>query len=143
MAQVLSSSRHRNSQRTRNSGAGTGAPPERTAILNQKDKEITYLQQQQEQFSEVAVKQGVARREEELCVLVMRREEEVAVAIVKREEQIMEAVCNCEAEVDAACLQREKLIRTEVNARIQWVLAKESKLKAEEMRLEEFERSGE
>ena len=73
----------------------------------------------------------------------MRREEEVAVAIVKREEQIMEAVCNCEAEVDAACLQREKLIRTEVNARIQWVLAKESKLKAEEMRLEEFERSGE
>ena len=76
-------------------------------------------------------------------MLVMRREEEVAVAIVKREEQIMEAVCNREAEVDAACLQREKLIRTEVNARIQWVLAKESKLKAEEMRLEEFERSGE
>ena len=109
MAQVLSSSRHRNSQRTRNSGAGTGAPPERTAILNQKDEEITYLQQlvsqlqhQQDQLSEVAIKQAVARREEELCVLMMKREEEVAVAIATREEEIMEAVCHRESEVDAA-----------------------------------------
>ena len=73
-------------------------------------------------------------------MLVMRREEEVAVAIAKREEQIMEAVRNRKAEVDAACLQRKELIRTEVDARIQWVLAKESELKAEEMRLEELKR---
>jgi len=118
-----------------------------TSLLSQKDEEITYLQQlvsqlqqQQEHFSEVAVKQGVARREEELRVLVMKREEEVAVAIAEREEEIMEAVRNREAEVDAACLRREELIRTEVDARIQWVLAKESELKVEEMRLEEVKR---
>ena len=70
----------------------------------------------------------------------MKREEEVAVAIAKREEEIMEAVRNREAEVDAACLQREELIKKEVDERIQWVLAKESELKAEEVRLEEVER---
>jgi hypothetical protein len=118
-----------------------------TSYLNQKDDEITYiqqlvlqLQQQQQQFSQVAVKQAVVRREEELRVLVMKREEEVAVAIAKCEEEIMEAVRNREAEVDAACLQREELIKNEVDARIQWVLAKENELKAEEMRLEEVKR---
>ena len=89
---------------------------------------------------EVAVKQAVARREEELRVLVMKREEEVAVAIAKREEEIMEAVHNREAEVDAACVQREELIKKEVDERIQWVLAKETELKAEEIRLEEVKR---
>jgi len=122
-----------------------------TALLNQKDQEITslqqlvsQLQQQQHQFSrhdmEVAVKQAVARREEELRVLVMKREEEVAIAIAKREEEIMEAVRNREAEVDAACVQREELIKKEVDERIQWVLAKETELKAEEIRLEEVKR---
>jgi len=100
---------------------------------------ISQLQQQQ-QLSEVAVKQAVVRREEELRVLVMKREEEVAAAIAKREEEIMEAVRNREAEVDAACLQREELIKKEVDARIQWVLAKENELKTEEMRLEEVKR---
>jgi hypothetical protein len=37
--------------------------------------------------------------------------EEVAVAIAKHEEEIMEALRNREADVDAACLQREELIR--------------------------------
>ena len=89
---------------------------------------------------EVAVKQAVARREEELRILVVKREEEVAVAIAKREEEIMEAVRNREAEVDAACLQREQLIKKEVDERIQWVLARESELKAEEIRLEVVKR---
>ena len=121
-----------------------------TALLNQKDQEIASLQQlvsqlqQQQQFSrhdlEVAVKQGVARREEELRALVMQREEEVAVAIAKREEEIMEAVRNREAEVDAACLQREELIKNEVDERIQWVLARENELKSEETRLDELRR---
>ena len=66
--------------------------------------------------------------------------EEVAVAIAKHEEEIMEAVRNREAEVDAACLRREELIKTEVDERIQWALAKENELKAEEMRLEEVKR---
>ncbi|KIM36198.1 hypothetical protein M413DRAFT_14052 [Hebeloma cylindrosporum] len=122
-----------------------------TSLLGQKDQEIaslqqlvSQLQQQQHQFSrhdvEVAVKQAVARREEELRVLVMKREEEVAVAIAKREEEIMEAVRNREAEVDAACVQREELIKKEVDERIQWVLARENELKAEETRLEELKK---
>ena len=73
-------------------------------------------------------------------MLVMKREEEVAFAIAKREEEIMEAVRNREAEVDAACLQREELIKKEVDARVQWVLAKENELRAEEMRLEVVKR---
>jgi hypothetical protein len=53
----------------------------------------------------VDVKQTVARREEELRILVMKWEE-VAVAIAKHEEEIMEAVRNREAEVDAVCPAR-------------------------------------
>jgi len=104
-----------------------------TALLNQKDQEIVSLQQlvsqlqQQQQFSrydlEVAVKQGIARREEGLRALVMQREKEVTVAIAEHEEEV-EAVYNREAEVDAACLQREELIKNEVDERIQWVLAR-------------------
>ena len=92
---------------------------------------------------EVAVKQAVARREEELRGLVMKREGEVAVAIAKREEEIMAAVCNREAEVDAACVQREELIKKEVDERIQRVLARENELKAEEIRLEVVKRESE
>jgi len=88
----------------------------------------------------VDVKQAVARREEELRILVMKWEEEVAVAIAKHEEEIMEAVRNREAEVDAVCVQREELIKKEVDERIKWVLARENKLKAEEMQLEEVKR---
>jgi NIMA (never in mitosis gene a)-related kinase 2 len=72
----------------------------------------------------VTVGQAVARREEELRVLVMKREEEVAIA--KGEEEIMQAVRNREAEVDAACVKRE-----EVDKQIQWVLARENELKVE------------
>ena len=99
------------------------------SFLNHKDQEITslqqlvlQLQQQQQRFSrqdvEVAIKQAVARREEELRILVMKWQE-VAVAIAKHEEEIMEAVCNREAEVDAVCVQREELINKEVDERIQ------------------------
>ena len=88
---------------------------------------------------EVAVRQADARREEELRILAMKREE-VAVAIAKREEQIMGAVRTREAEVDAACVQHEELIKKEVDERIQWVLARENELKAEEIRLEEVKR---
>jgi len=72
------------------------------------------FQQQQQQFLrqdvEVAVKQAAVRREE-LCVLVMKTEEEVAITIAKREAEIIR---NPEAAVDAdaACVQREELIRT-------------------------------
>jgi hypothetical protein len=42
----------------------------------------------------------------------------VAFAIAKREEEIMEAVRNQEAEVDAACVQREEMIK-EVDERLE------------------------
>jgi hypothetical protein len=86
-------------------------------------------------LTEVAVKQGAARREEELLALVMKREDEAAAAIAKCEEEITFAA-------DAACLRREELYRTEVEAWIQWVLAKENELKAEEVRLEEVKTRG-
>jgi NIMA (never in mitosis gene a)-related kinase len=70
----------------------------------------------------------------------MKREDEVAAAIAKREEEIMEAVRNREAEVDAACVQREELIKKEVDDRIQWILVRENDLKAEETRLLEVRR---
>ena len=60
-----------------------------------------------------------------------------SVAITKREEDIEEAVRNREGEVDAARLQREQLIKKEVDERIQWVLARESESKVEEIILEE------
>jgi microcompartment protein CcmL/EutN len=40
---------------------------------------------------------------------------------------------------NVACVQRDKLI-TEVDERIQWVLARENELEAEEVRLEEAKR---
>ena len=87
---------------------------------------VVPIQQQQQQFSrqdvEVAVKQAIARREEELRIFVMQMEEEVEAAIAEREE-ILEAVRNGEAEVDAACVQREELIK-KVDKWIQWVLAR-------------------
>jgi len=51
----------------------------------------------------------------------------------------MSLLLNRSVEVDAACVQREELIK-EVEERIQWVLARESELKAEEICLEEVER---
>ncbi|KAF8954141.1 kinase-like domain-containing protein [Flammula alnicola] len=118
-----------------------------TSLMAQKDHEILSLQhlvaqlQQSHSFSqqdvEMAIKQAVGRREEELRVLVMKREEEVAVAIAKREEEIMEAVRNREAEVDEACAKREALIKKEVDERIEWVLNRETELRIEEARLQE------
>lgn len=49
----------------------------------------------------------------------------------------MECVRNRQGEVDAARLQREQLIKKKVDNRIQWVLARESELKVEEIMLEE------
>ena len=48
----------------------------------------------------------------------------------------MVAVRNREGEVDTARLQPEQLVKKEVDERIQWVLASESKLKVEEIMLE-------
>ncbi|KAF9547932.1 Pkinase-domain-containing protein [Agrocybe pediades] len=120
------------------------------SLLQQKDQEIHTLQQfvaqlqqaqQTPQFSrqdvELAIKQAVAKREEELRVLILKHEQEVAVAMAKREEEIIEAVRAREVEVDQACAQREQLIRKEVDERIQWVIHRETELRAEETRLEE------
>jgi len=49
----------------------------------------------------------------------------------------MEVVRNREGEVDAPRLQREQLIKKDVDERIKWVLARASKLKVEEIMMEE------
>ncbi|KAF8153445.1 kinase-like domain-containing protein [Crassisporium funariophilum] len=127
------------------------------SLLKHKDQEISALQQlvtqlQQQQHSkqyshhevEVAIKQAIGRREEELRVLVKKREEEVAVAMSKREEEIMDAVRRREEEVCDAWVKREEEIRKEVEEnfksveeRIEWVVNKENELKVEESRLVE------
>ncbi|RDB23669.1 G2-specific protein kinase nim-1 [Hypsizygus marmoreus] len=126
------------------------------SVLTQKDTEIaslqhmvTRLQEQQhhQQYSqqqvEQAIKEAVARREEELRVLVMKREKEVAEAMARREEEIMEAVRRREAEVFEAWGVREAEIQKEVEQKVQeveerveWVQAKEEELTAEDARLE-------
>lgn len=123
-------------------------------LLLQKDHEIVDLQnvvaqlQQQHQFSqhdvEQAVRQGIARREEDLRVLVRKREEEVGAAMAKREEEIMEAVRQREIEVCDAWSAREAEIRKEVEdsikaveERVAWINQREIELKEEEEQVQE------
>ncbi|KAG5645164.1 hypothetical protein DXG03_006788 [Asterophora parasitica] len=132
------------------------------SIVAQKDAEIAGMkhmvvtlqeqgQKQAQNYShfsqqqlEVAVKDAVARREEELRVLVTKREKEVADAMARREEEIMEAVRQREAEVCEAWSKRETEIRQEIDAkvmevdeRVDWIMGREEELRAEETRLEE------
>lgn len=126
-----------------------------SSILSEKDAEIARLQahithtQQQPQIAqrdvELAIRQAVARREEELRVLIQAREEEVASAIAKREEEIMEAVRRREAEVCQAWSAREAEIRQEVEVsikavqeRVEWIVKREEELRVEEEKVEEM-----
>ncbi len=94
---------------------------------------------------EIAIKQAVGQREDELRVLVMKREEEVAASMTKREEEIMEAVRRREEEVCGAWVKREEEIRNEfaencrlVQEQAAWVNQREVELKDEEARMEEM-----
>lgn len=104
-------------------------------------------QQQDRQFSqqdvELAIKEAVTRREEELRILVMKRETEVAQAMARREEEIMEAVKKREAEIFEEWKARETSMQQEiekkikdVEERVDWIQAKEDELNAEDARLE-------
>ncbi|KAG6849711.1 hypothetical protein H0H93_006094 [Arthromyces matolae] len=124
------------------------------ALVAQKDSEIANLQrilsvvgEQQNQYSQqyldAAIKEAVARREDELRILVTKREKEVADAMARREEEIMEAVRRREVEVCEAWTAREAEIKKEladsvraVDERIEWIQTKEEELKEEEGRLE-------
>jgi NIMA (never in mitosis gene a)-related kinase len=126
------------------------------SALSSKDNEIAALQQMvaqleqqqhRKQYSqqdvEMTIKEAVARREEELRVLVMKREAEVAEAMARREEEIMEAVRKREAEVFEEWRTRETDMQQEIEekikeleARVDWIQAKEEELTAEDARLE-------
>lgn len=128
------------------------------AVLTEKDAELARLQahlalfqqrpppsQMTQREVEIAIKQAVSRREEELRVLIRNREEEVATAMTRREEEIMEAVRRREAEVCQAWCAREAEIRQEVETsiravqeRVEWIGKKEEELRAEEDRVEEM-----
>jgi len=124
-----------------------------SSALLQKDNEIFMLradlaQLQDHQGSspmdiDLAVKNAIARREDELRVLVMKREEEVAAAMAKREEEIMEAVRKREQEICDAWMKQEQKIREEVEGqykvleeRIELVNKRELELRAQEEQLE-------
>jgi hypothetical protein len=101
------------------------------ALLAQKDAQINELQQllsqlqsqphlgqSDHQMINTQIAEAVARREEELRVLVTKREDEVAKAMARREEEIMDAVRKREEEVLGAWRAREGDIRKEVEARV-------------------------
>ncbi|KAE9411493.1 kinase-like protein [Gymnopus androsaceus JB14] len=114
-----------------------------TALVAQKDIELASLQQViachpfSQQDLETAVREAIARREEELRVLVLQREEEVATAIAKREEEIIASVNKREADLNEAWVIREEQIRSEVDERVKWIQEREVDLAAEENRLEQ------
>ncbi|PPQ85665.1 hypothetical protein CVT25_002481 [Psilocybe cyanescens] len=107
-----------------------------TLLLADQQKRPQYTRQDIEH----AAKQAVARRDEELPMLVMKRKEKVALALAKCEEEIMEALRAREVEIDQACMRREAAVRKEVEERIQWVLDRETAMRAEEWWLEDVKR---
>ena len=125
------------------------------SILSSKENEIVALQhmvaqleqQHRQQYSqqdvELAIKEAVARREEELRILVTKRETEVAEAMARREEEIMKAVRKREAEIFEEWRAREASMQQEMEEqikgfedRVEWIQAKEQGLMAEDARLE-------
>ena len=124
-------------------------------LINQKDQEISSLKKIIEEYQQnfffsaqdvdLAVRQAIVRREDELRILVMKREEEVAASMNKREEEIMEAVQRRDSEICDAWVKREGEIRKEVEEnynslqeRVDWITEKEWELKEEEVRLEDM-----
>jgi NIMA (never in mitosis gene a)-related kinase 2 len=123
------------------------------AVLAKKDAEVAALQKHVAQIQragarygkedvEAAVRIAVARREEELRVLITQREKEVQAAMAKREEEIQEAVRIREQKVYEAWARREAEITKEVDIRrrsleqsADAIKKKEEDLKAEEVRL--------
>ncbi|KAI5887708.1 kinase-like protein [Schizophyllum commune H4-8] len=125
--------------------------------LSEKDAAIAHLQQllagiQQEQAQrcytqqdvELAMKEAVTKREEELRVLVTKHEQEVAAAMTRREEEIMEAVRTREAELFEAMQARESQMQQEyeervkeIEERVQWINTRQEELLEEEQRIDD------
>jgi NIMA (never in mitosis gene a)-related kinase len=128
----------------------TGALSEKDAEISRLQAHITHIQHQPQitqRDVELAIKQAISRREEELRVLIQNREKEVSNAIAKREEEIMEAVRTREAEVCRVWHTRETEVKQEVEAsikfvkeRVEWILRREDELKVEEGKIEEMRR---
>jgi NIMA (never in mitosis gene a)-related kinase len=117
------------------------------SILVQKDVEVASLQQmvataedQHRKVVELRVNEAVARREEELRVLVMNHQREVSAAMVKREEELLEAVKRREEEVRQAWFVREQEVRDEmasaVEERMEWVRKQMEEVEEERRKLE-------
>lgn len=107
-----------------------------TNALTAKDNEIASLRHLLTQGGPDAVARAVARREEELRILVAQREQEVAAAMARREEEIVQEVNRREAELYAAWGVREQQIREEIDDKVQWVQKREQEIAAEDERLE-------
>jgi NIMA (never in mitosis gene a)-related kinase len=116
-----------------------------STLVAQKDNEIVSLQhtiaqhQQYHAFTqhdvELAVKEAITKREEELRVLVMQREEEVATAMARREEEIIASVNQREEEFCRAWTNREQQWQQEVEQQVQLIRQRELEIAEEEGRL--------
>ncbi|EPQ54967.1 Pkinase-domain-containing protein [Gloeophyllum trabeum ATCC 11539] len=108
---------------------------ERESKLAQKDAELARAQS----AVAAAVREAVAKREEELRALVLKREVEVAEKMQKREEEIMGAIRRRQEEINEAWRAREAQIRQEaaqaVEERMRWMAEREKELREEKERL--------
>jgi NIMA (never in mitosis gene a)-related kinase 2 len=116
-------------------------------LLSQKDTEIASLQhllsiadEKHRELVGARVREAVARREEELRVLVMAHQQEVSAAMAKREEELLDAVKRREDEVREAWFIREKEVREEmasaVEERMEWVRKQMEEVEVERRKLE-------
>ena len=78
----------------------------------------------------------ISKRGEEPCVAIRKHEEEVATAMARREDKILSAVRQRERGEFDAWRVREERIQAEAEAivveRMQWIVAKEAKLEAQQ-----------
>lgn len=118
-----------------------------TALLVAKDSEIASLQhlvstaeEQHQKVVDGRVGDAVARREEELRVLVMEHQLEVSAAMSKREEELLDAVKRREEEIREAWFAREQEVREEMAAaveeRMEWVRKQMEEVEVERKRLQ-------
>ncbi|KZT04268.1 kinase-like protein [Laetiporus sulphureus 93-53] len=115
-----------------------------TATVAAKDEQIVSLRGlavSAENMLQVRVREAVAKRDEELRVLVLKQEQEVAARMARREEEIMEAVRRREEDIarmwsDWETKTREAMTRA-IEERMEWVRSQAGELDQERERLDE------
>lgn len=101
---------------------------------------MSTAEDQHQKVIDSRVGEAVARREEELRVLVMEHQLEVSAAMSKREEELLDAVKRREEEIREAWFVREKEVREEMAAaveeRMEWVRKQMEEVEDERRKLQ-------